>query len=180
MLHGPRDILDKLHFDLDRLQEASKISRTASTYAAFDCAVAAWSLVDWTYEYLLEHDVGTLQQKFHAQSKNDFIKFVKIKMPTIEACRLIAVGAKHFVISYGGEADIHTSVVTAGRPFRAGDRCGTPLKTWEHWPSIIWNGEPCFADDLFADVWLQWHLLFHEHNIDVRQQSLEQKGAELD
>jgi hypothetical protein len=105
-LRGPRDLLEKLDYDITRLARLHTTNERLLAFAAFDCAVDAWSLVDWVWEWLVENGRETSPLDPTKGAPEKFIRAVQSVIPGLSTCRQLATGAKHFRVRRGNREDI--------------------------------------------------------------------------
>jgi hypothetical protein len=101
-LSGPRDLLEKLRRDIDRLRKPRE-DATEEAHVALDCALSAWALVDWTWEALPPDRADQFLKPANQGSKGvgaprAFAEHVGQMVRDLMTCRLIATGAKHFEV----------------------------------------------------------------------------------
>ena len=99
-LEGPRDLLHKLVFEIDRMKTCDPAHPHLVAFGAFDCATTARSLNDWTLGML----TGVQRAQFGITSGDpmeacrQFRKYLVTRnMPEAEDCHLLASGLLHFV-----------------------------------------------------------------------------------
>lgn len=98
-IHAPSDLLHKLAFDIDRLERAT--SSNELRYAAFDCAVGSWHMVDWTLHAVpparCVELCGVAAGKRGAST--GFIERNTARVPHLAQCQQIANTGKHMVLT---------------------------------------------------------------------------------
>lgn len=159
-LRGPRDLLEKLDFDRGRFKTAK--SKAEAVYIVFDCAVGAWSMIDWYHEHLIASGIKTSRKYI----EDKLISLV----PKLAACRLVATCAKHFVVRRGPKDKIYTSISTLySKSIENGKLVRAPN---QQMPMLHWNNETYICDDFFADVWSGLKLFLDENGITERSEWL--------
>jgi hypothetical protein len=117
-IHAPSDLLHKLAFDLERLKRAR--SSNELRYAAFDCAVGSWHLVDWTLHTVSKVRCLELCGVSAGQrgSSTGFIARNTDRVPHLAECQQIANTGKHMVLTMATNPDlIAGSTVLMQPPF---------------------------------------------------------------
>jgi hypothetical protein len=153
---GPADLLDKLHHDMNRVAQARQ--RKEAAYAAFDAAVSAWSVVDWSWE--VKCGKGT------QQTKSEHVVEIRTAVPELEICYAVATGAKHFTVQSPG-GDIHTTIVLVGSE-RLDSASGQVLKDESAVPVVSWNDDSKLFDDVLANVYVGLSAYLRERGLDQR------------
>lgn len=158
---SPRDLLDKLEHDFQRLQQAK--DQTEITYAVFDCAVAAWSINDWCIEYF----------KFDADyAKTKFTADLLVRIPELKICQLVATGAKHFRIRKMEAGDLYTSVSAIHTARLSPDGSGIVERKTEYFAFVHYEGKSYACDDLFAELIVKIRLFLEDEKISERSAAL--------
>lgn len=105
-LEDPADLLEKLRYDIMRLKSAG--SSIDLRYAAFDCAIAAWHLVDWLLASVPEAQQVRLSGTPHgvAGGNKGFVKRNESRLPGIRECQLIANAGKHRILTKHDDASV--------------------------------------------------------------------------
>ena len=99
-LTGPHDLLEKLRADVDRLRVSREDAREEA-FIALDCALDAWALVDWTWEWLPQDRADAFLPITQRGTKpangapKAFKDHVEATVTELGTCRLIATSAKH-------------------------------------------------------------------------------------
>jgi len=156
-MEGPGDLLPKLSHDLKRLTRSQ--TRGEAAYAAFDFAVTAWSVIDWSWLAL---------KKRNTKLTKPILRDVILKnIPDLEVCRLIANGAKHFVVS-DRPREIETLVVSMRSKTADPSGNGQVLSTHEALALVHWNGETYACDSLFADIYVKLAQFLRTHHLDTK------------
>lgn len=108
MLATPAHMLTKLHWELCQLRKSltekpEHIGHThAPSYCAFNFAVTAWHLADWTWKAAAGEQRGHILKCLNIESSGhddkDFRKFqtaVRDRSRAIHICQQVANGSKH-------------------------------------------------------------------------------------
>ncbi|MBK8160862.1 MAG: hypothetical protein IPK59_19565 [Rhodospirillaceae bacterium] len=122
-LEGPRDLLRKLSLDIGRMRQSKTLEQ--AEFAAFDCAVTAWSLVDWCVSCA------------PALDKTSRTEEMLLRIPGLDVCQTIATGAKHFVVSNQVSPDVFSSGYTLHSELMSDAIPGETIKSAEHFPYIV-------------------------------------------
>jgi hypothetical protein len=139
-MDGPGDLLAKLEHDIKRITAAPK--RAVAAYATIDAAITAWSITDWCHEALLARDSRT--------KKAEVKRAMKRLVPGLEACRMIANAAKHFVVD-DYPIDVDGNIISMGS--RSVDpTTGKVVKSRSELALIYWNGQSSPADEFMTVV----------------------------
>ncbi|MDQ0563989.1 hypothetical protein QO004_005806 [Rhizobium mesoamericanum] len=107
-LKSPTDLHNKLLFDIERLKKAT--GQNEARYAAIDCAVDGWHLVDWVLHRDQVDDAtftrltGGRKRKETKQERDKFgrktveVSFAETqeeRLPALKFCHILANSAKH-------------------------------------------------------------------------------------
>ncbi len=99
-----RDMLKKLHWELDQLANTEDHDHQTAAYHCFNAAVTAWHLYEWIWldikrdcklRALLAREAGVPPQKFN---KHHWAKLVQKRKPfyqILRYCKIIATASKH-------------------------------------------------------------------------------------
>jgi hypothetical protein len=165
-LQNSRDMCKKLCWEIDGLRsEQGYPGWHEVAYRAFNCAITAWSLVDWLWDEL----DGTQKSTFH----NDDTRFRRYCMNStsaLEICESLANSSKHrkrrpsqFNIS------VKAKTITEVKYLRVGDPVGQPLVTWK-WEAIVsHHGVEHKAIDVFDRAYFDWLKLIDRYSRPVLQ-----------
>jgi hypothetical protein len=96
-LHTPQDLFAKLRRELVRFEAATSHESTEHRHQsdlAFNCAVTAWHLVDWTWQFRRQDQVIASKIPGHFRFQ-DFHALVRNQCESLDICHEIATGAKH-------------------------------------------------------------------------------------
>lgn len=119
-LYTPMHLLAKLHGEIAgfrrSLDSTSLHRHLLPAYHAFNCAVTAWHVSDWTWEYVGDHGQGELASHFGI-TRRDLFGFqdaVAASSRALNACREIATGSKHRDVKRkGADPSVQASAVWA-------------------------------------------------------------------
>lgn len=162
-LRGPHDLIKKLEHDIRRLVTAQKESREEAIFASFDCAVTAWSLVDWLYESLTVNERKRLAPP--DGTKAQFTTLIKGEVPHLDICRQIATGAKHFNVDSNPDPDLDSGVSEIGKIERnpaTGNKERTEI---QYLPQITIKDGSIFVDEFFSFMDVDLHTFMRTHGI---------------
>lgn len=90
-LKGPRDLLDKLEWEL---QSLDRNSDAAFAYGCFNAAVTAWHLTDWCWNAMDEDQRSSLCGP--GAKLKDFQALLRSDCRELAICDQLANGSKHF------------------------------------------------------------------------------------
>ncbi|MDX0320356.1 hypothetical protein GOC38_22455 [Sinorhizobium meliloti] len=96
-LQGPSDLLEKLRYDIMRLKRARSSSELR--YAAFDCAIGAWHMVDWLLAAISPSRQGYLTRTGTKIRSQGFITLNEDRLPGIRECQAVANSGKHRILT---------------------------------------------------------------------------------
>jgi hypothetical protein len=103
-LSTPADLLKKLRWEILNFQRPTRSEdrrlKPASAYHAFNCAVTAWQMTDWVWEYMGPPGQAHLAANFPlAQAHlHSFQDAVALASRSLNSCREIANRSKHRVV----------------------------------------------------------------------------------
>ncbi|WP_265519484.1 hypothetical protein [Nitratireductor luteus] len=180
-LKTPTDLYQKLLFDIERLRSAR--SSEEARYAAFDCAVDSWHLVDWTLHFVDSdrHELLsgrkrpgppgkgrlTVEASFaHAQNK---------RLPALKFCHILANSVKHREVRNDLMPNLwtgSTGILSWSEPAKdTGERAVTGISLLTY---LEIDGERYKAVELFEDMADQWRaFLIEEGLFEFRTEPLE-------
>ena len=96
-LRSPQDLYAKLRRELARFEAATSHESPEHRHQsdlAFNCAVTAWHLVDWTWQF--RHQDQSIAAKIPGHFNfQDFHALVRGECEALDICHEIATGAKH-------------------------------------------------------------------------------------
>lgn len=172
MLATPAHMLSKLHWELYRLKKSLTEKPEfighihAPSYCAFNFAVTAWALADWTWQsasaeerkYIFE----CLRIKSRPEHDKAFGKFqeaVREKSRAIHICQQIANGSKHMKIDRNPDPDVQAKMRWETEPARVDTLTGDPLATFQQQLVVVDKGEEQSAVKVFEDAFKDWQRL---------------------
>jgi hypothetical protein len=132
-LTNSHDMLEKLRWEIDGLRvESGYPGWQEVAYRAFNCAVTAWSLVDWLWG-----DLDKSQQlRFECIRK--FRSHCMTATRALEVCESLANSSKHRTRhSRLFNAHVTTTTMAKVDHFRMGDPVGNPLAQWQWKPMVM-------------------------------------------
>lgn len=105
----PRSFLGKLDWDIEQLRPLDKVlDAFPYTYQTINCAVTAWSMVDWVFDTLS----ATQRMALGLNEKvSSFKKHVQAESTALAVCREIADASKHKRVDHSPSPTIGTPVV---------------------------------------------------------------------
>jgi hypothetical protein len=167
-LQGPRDLLEKLDYDVTRLARLHTTDNRLLAFAAFDCAVDCWSLVDWVWEWLVANGREPPPQGSRENVHKHFVEKLQLTIPTLSTCRQLATGAKHFQVRRGNREDVVAYLEDADldAPDNLYFAHRRVARAW-----ILEGDTATEAYRIFERARLQWIAYLDETQIDVRSNS---------
>jgi hypothetical protein len=172
MLATPAHMLAKLHWELDQLRKylterPEHIGHThAPSYCAFNFAVTAWHLADWTWNAATDEQRAQILDCLKLESSANFGKFqdaVRANSRAIHICRQVATGSKHKTINHHPDPDVHAKMEWKPEYARAGTvRAGDPLAVYRYRLVILDKGAERPALDVFEAAFRDWQRLLGE------------------
>jgi len=176
---SPTRLLFKLEFDAARLHQGRTWSELQ--YAALDCAVWNWHMVDWVLNVVEPQHYLQLTGKARPTKPEEelagrqFATRNADRIPDLETCRLIANTGKHFSLRRGDDPRFTTDTsvrfeppIEIGKPIPEGVVV-TPLIVIVHAP--LWSGslqgEVIRRDALqmFKDLARNWRSFLMEEGL---------------
>ncbi|WP_342733196.1 hypothetical protein [Bradyrhizobium sp. B117] len=109
-LDGPSDLLLKLNWEIMQLGQPMDQEAIAS-YRAFNCAVTAWSLCDWTWNSAsngLRKRFRKESPKPSASNSEPLAALLRDQSRELAICQQLANGSKHFVLRDHIDEEIST------------------------------------------------------------------------
>ena len=163
-LRGPSDLLRKLSFDIRRLEHAEYSDE--ARFAAFDCALASWHLVDWILNSVDDDGHLRLCGKLRGVTRG-FIEAQRSNLPLLEHCQQIANTGKHLVLTLIKDDPLlhaKSSVrfhppFDLSRPGSWGDSVARGVAVVEY------AGEQHDASDFFRTVERDWSVLLEREGL---------------
>jgi hypothetical protein len=166
MLATPAHMLTKLHWELYQLKKSltekpEHIGHThAPSYCAFNYAVTAWHLADWTWKAALPgqraHILAGLNIKGSGHDGKDFSKFqaaLRGKSRSLHICQQLANGSKYTTITHYHDPDVQAKMQWETEPAHVGKmRAGDPLAVHRYQLVILDKGIERAALDVFEEA----------------------------
>lgn len=119
-LQTPSGLILKLRFDIRRLHDAS--GTLDVRYAAIDCAVDAWHLVDWVLQFVNDErhiELSGVERHKHGAAEG-FLKKNSARLPDLRQIQVIANTGKHRALRKGDDPTFKTfTTVVFNPPFNA-------------------------------------------------------------
>lgn len=171
-MRKPTDLYEKLLFDIKRLRSAR--SSTESRYAAFDCAVDAWHLVDWTlhsvdgdrHEQLSGRERPGPPKKTNLTVEASFAVTQADRLPLLKFCHMLANSVKHREVRNDLEPNLwtgHTAILSWSDPEKVtGERSVTDISLLTY---VTVDGERRKADEFFKEMADQWRVFLIEERL---------------
>jgi hypothetical protein len=173
----PTDLYEKLLYDINRLRSAR--SSADSKYAAFDCAVDAWHLVDWTlhvvdddaYERLSGFKRGGPTRKGKLTIEASFKDLQEDRLSALKYCHMLANSVKHREVRTDLMPNVwsgNTAILSWSKPENDSDRSIMDISVLTY---VTVDGERYNAIQLFEDMAAQWRaFLIREGLFEFRPQ----------
>lgn len=177
-LDGPRDLLEKLWYDIGRMRAAESVSREDLAYVAFDCAVTAWSMVDWI-AHAMDAETSNrlgLPVDYGRKKKEGIRALLAERIPDYDLCYQLATRAKHFVVAHMPRPEVETANITVRTSQRRADT-GEIERTFSHAFFLHTENGSVEADAYFAEVYFGLERFITTERIDVRPEG---PRAEID
>jgi len=166
-LQGPSDLLLKLAYDLSRLRGLHTTNARMLAFVAFDCAVDAWSLVDWVWEWLIAQGREPQPPDPSTGVPKAFICSIQNAVPVLRICRQLATGAKHFQVRRNNREEVATFVEEA-RPDAPDNLFFGHMRYASAW--VLEDDEATLAYRIFDRALMQWSAYFEANKIDPRDE----------
>ncbi|CAN7261442.1 hypothetical protein LJR098_001091 [Rhizobium sp. LjRoot98] len=166
----PIHLYRKLLYDIERLrvEEASR----AAQYAAFDCAVDAFHLIDWVLHAVDDEAHQRLTGKGRGKHGviPGFITTNAIRLPDLELCRQIANSVKHVVMTFGPKMDNMStgSTVRFEPPFVAYQPFPPGFRMFA-WAYIELDGTKYAVIELFERMVREWEVFLRQEGLFVEE-----------
>ncbi|MDX8540720.1 hypothetical protein RFM23_24180 [Mesorhizobium abyssinicae] len=171
-MREPTDLYEKLLHDIGRLRSAR--SSAESRYAAFDCAVDAWHLVDWTlhvasdasYERLSGFKRGGPSKKGKLTVEAGFKDLQEDRLPALRFCHMIANSVKHREVRNDFMPNLwsgSTAILSWSEPEKETGECS--VKEVSLLTYVTVDGERYEAVELFEDMADQWRTFLDEEGL---------------
>ncbi|MBO9170884.1 hypothetical protein [Rhizobium sp. L245/93] len=169
-LTAPIDLYRKLLFDIERLK--TSVSTRRVQYAAFDCAVDANHLVEWTLHAVDEqaHVRLTGVAKDGEGIIKGFGRMNRARLPTLEHCRQLANSVKHVVVTRGPlMEDMTTGATVKFEPsFKAGEMPPPGFRAFA-WLYIKQDEKKRSAIGLFEDMAAEWETFLRQEGLFIEE-----------
>jgi hypothetical protein len=171
-MRTPTDLHEKLLFDIERLRSAR--SSAESRYAAFDCAVDAWHLVDWTLHFVDDdtHELLSGCKRFTRPKQSNltveacFAVTQKDRLPALKFCQMLANSVKHREVRNDSMPNLwtgSTAILSWSEPKQeTGERS---LKDVRLLTYVKVDGQRYKAVELFEEMADQWRTFLVEEGI---------------
>ncbi|UWU20161.1 hypothetical protein N2601_12740 [Rhizobium sp. CB3060] len=175
-LKSPTDLHYKLLFDIERLKKANL--QNEARYAAIDCAVDAWHLVDWVLHRDQVDDANftrltggrkrkeTKPERDQFDGKTveaNFADAQEHRLPALKFCRILANSVKHREIRKDSMPELWSgSSYKLTWETRDGERS---LKSHTLFVYVGYEGEKHHAFDLFEKMADQWRTFLIEEGL---------------
>jgi hypothetical protein len=167
VLATPQHMLHKLHWEIYNLRKALTERPEhlghmhAPSYCAFNCAVTAWHLSDWTWQASTSEQRAFILSCIDTDAnKNDFGKlqaYLRDNSRALYICRQIATGSKHVKIEKYDDPDIRAETRLESEPARVGEmRAGDRLAVHRYRLSLFDKGTERPALDVFEEAYKDW------------------------
>jgi hypothetical protein len=147
-LRDSRDILEKLHWELNNLFFRQRHDIKACQYHAFNCAVTAWHVTDWLWQDMSP----ALKSDLHVKSCKAFQDYVRNACPALNLCHEIANGSKHCLVERNPDSTI-SAVISDGE----GNDYGNPV--------IVKGDTHHLADTVFYHALFWFQSFVHDRNV---------------
>jgi hypothetical protein len=145
-----------------RRQDATGLPRhLEAAYCAFNVAVTAWHLSDWTWHSLPEHHRPDVAEKLGASNKlKSFQDALIANSRALRICKEIANGSKHME---DRETDIRADIAWTRHSASVGQlKAGQPIAAY-NFQLIVFDGSiELDAAEVFSDVFSFWRRLLPE------------------
>jgi hypothetical protein len=163
-MRNSRDMLAKLKWEIDQLlNETGYPSWNAVAYSAFNCAITAWSLVDWLWEEMSDAD----KSSFGTSAK--FGAYCMSHSSNLEICESLANSGKHrkrLESRFNTSIAVKTSAEVT--PFRCGQHgAGDPLATWKWETTVLHHQNEQQAVDIFLGAYNEWVQLIDQYSLEI-------------
>lgn len=169
-LTEPVDLYRKLLFDIERLRRETT-SREVQ-YAAFDCAVDAFHLIDWVLHAVDDDSHIRLTGKRRGANKTvrGFIETNRLRLPDLELCRQIANSVKHLVMTFGPQMENMStgSMMVFDPPFVAGQPLPPGFRMYAQ-AYVQLDGIKHDVTELFEHVSHQWAVFLRDEGLYVEE-----------
>ncbi|WFU00980.1 hypothetical protein QA648_12540 [Rhizobium sp. CB3171] len=175
-LKSPRDLHRKLLFDIERLKKANL--QNEARYAAIDCAVDSWHLVDWVLHRDQVDDANFTRLtggrkrdetkgergKFAGKTvEASFAETQKDRLPALKFCRMLANSVKHREVRDDSMPELwNGSSYKLTWEMIDGERS---IKSATLFVYVEYESEKHHAFDLFEEMADQWRTFLTEEGL---------------
>lgn len=145
------DLMAKLRWEIEGLENRNTFNAREGTYRAFNCAVTTWSVVDWIRNGLLPSEADAIGARLGISfaSNDELYGYLFGACREIELCNRLANGSKHRKIWIENDLLI-VGLVSAMPAAEAAQRDGKRMKEgMHHEPKIIDGRDRLRALDVF-------------------------------
>lgn len=148
-LDGPKAYLEKIEWELSRLNEISPRDQPAYQFQAINCAMTAWHMTDWVFHKLPPDERARYkgEGEFREWARQDFIG--------LKLCREIADASKHVTLTRKVEPYISTEKI----------RWPTDTGEAEFWYIDGGNGEFYALPEIIEGAITYWQNFLVQHRI---------------
>jgi hypothetical protein len=170
MLATPAHMLTKLHWEIYSLRKA--LSETpehlgyvhAPSYCAYNCAVTAWHLADWTWKASTPEQrayiLSCLGLESNGQNQKDFVKFqsaLRDRSRALHICRQLATGSKHMTVTAYPDPNVRAEMRWKSEHAQVETmRADDPLEIFRCQLVISDNGVERTALEVFEEAYKDW------------------------
>lgn len=159
-LKTPFDLLLKLKWGINRFNEAIQKDDPndqffPAVYYAYDCGIAAWSMVDWAWKYH-EAELKANPSFSGKNGKRNFEEWVRQSSAYLRICYQLANSGKHLGIDKYADAGLVTEVGWTQQPFTAGSPVGEPLSRHRYYFNVDDNGTALQVGEVLEGAYQFW------------------------
>lgn len=175
-LRTPTDLHGKLMYDVERLKAAK--SPSEASYAAFDCTIGAWHLVDWTlhHETIDDATFTSLTGRRRDETKEERKKIGKPvetsfkeaqaqRLPVLKFCQMMANNLKHRELRYDDPMPETWSGSTARFQWDQTEDGKRSIAGFTLFTYVEHDGEKYEALGIFEDAAEQWREFLTEEGL---------------
>lgn len=165
-LSTPQHWLGKLHWEIKSFKRTESrndgiFSELIAAYQATNCAITAWHMVDWIWEYCSPEEQKDLALKFKLKNPTVecFGNYLKSTSITLRVCREIATASKHHRITRG----VPDPMIDTHYGFTL-QRTGKPGAVRRVGRLMVMDDQQLrLARDLFDDAFEYWDHFLRNH-----------------
>ena len=152
-LQSGSDLLAKLEWEIEQLrQHVGGLSAEPIAYAAFNCAVAAWQMVDWAW---CDDHPGRAPK---GREVEEFGDRLRAESRALDICESLANSAKHRARRQKQiNAAVSTRMAAAIQHFRCGDPCGRALSAYEWRLTVTFRDQQLPLLGVFDEALAFWN-----------------------